>query len=351
MKFSSRRGLMTPIVLLVLMILSLSLAMPSQPTLAARPPTKTPTPTPTPTSPPSGSGWSIGTLNDSAAEFTGSVGTFTVGVSPTSAFPARLSGANTTETIIFNMSSTSADYYLKVVAGDTAQNSTSGLQATLNGHKLTPRWAGSWEFSKWGNGGRNQGVQTLRWAVTSDQLVVGSNTLQLRVSGAPNAGPGSLPDGVTPYFDMDHVALIQGILDYTQPRRYLGSTDYWVNDALLNRMRQEDIEKGNPGQVWINYLLNNNTLDSDIEMVESAHWTASYPDLSWNDLEPAHLVWDEAVWSYYRYYYQSLRNAGVKHIVAKIQYTPKWASNYGARRSEPSRVDSPPRMPQRRPSP
>jgi hypothetical protein len=329
MKVNPRRSMLTPMVVLFLVIFSLSLAMPIQPTLAARPPTKTPTTIVTPTSPPPGSVWSIGTLNDSAAEFTGNVGTFTVGVSSTSSFPTRLSGANTTETIIFTMNSISGDYYLKVVAGDSAQNSTSGLQVTLNGHKLTPRWAGSWEFSKWGNGGKNQGVQTLRWAITSDQLILGSNTLQLRVSGAPNAGPGSSPDGVTPYFDMDYVALIQGIVDYTQPKRFLGSTDYWVNDALLNRMRQEDIEKGNPGQVWINYLLNDNTLDSDIEMVESAHWTASYPDLTWMDLEPAHLVWDEAVWSYYRYYYQSLRNAGVQHIVAKIQYTPKWASNYG----------------------
>ena len=329
MKVNPRRILLTPIVLLVIMILGLSLVMPSQPTLAARPPTKTPTPsgpTPTPTNPPPGAGWSIGTLNDSAAEFTGSVGTFTVGVSPTSAFPARLSGANTSETIIFNMSAISGDYYLKVVARDTAQNSTSGLQATLNGHKLTPRWAGSWEFSKWGNGGRNQGVQTLRWALTSDQLVIGSNTLTLRVSGAPNAGPGSAPDGVTPYFDMDYIALVQGQLNYTQPRRYVGSTDYWTNDIIVARQKAEDIEGGGTGQTWINYLLNMNTLESDIEMVEEAHWKASYPDLTWMDVEPAHLVWDEAAWSFYRYYYQTLRDAGVKRIMIKIQYTPKWAS-------------------------
>src|SRR5688572_23719217 len=108
MKVNPGRSLLTPITLLVLVMLILTLAMPTQPTLAARPPTKTPTPsgpTPTPTNPPPGAGWSIGTLNDSAAEFTGSVGTFTVGTSPTSAFPARLSGANTTQTIIFNMSS------------------------------------------------------------------------------------------------------------------------------------------------------------------------------------------------------------------------------------------------------
>src|SRR6266508_5861705 len=117
MKVNPRRSMLTPTVLLFLVIFSLSLAMPIQPTLAARPPTKTPTPTATPTSPPPGLVWSIGTLNDSAAEFTGSVGTFTVGVSPTSAFPARLSGANTTQTIIFNMSLVSGDYYLKVVAG------------------------------------------------------------------------------------------------------------------------------------------------------------------------------------------------------------------------------------------
>ena len=127
MKVNPRLSMLTPTVMLILVILSLGLALPSQPTLAARPPTKTPTPIVTSTSPPSGSGWSIGTLNDSAAEFTGNVGTFTVGVSPTSAFPARLSGANITQTIIFNMSSVSGDYYLKVVAGDTAQNSTSGL--------------------------------------------------------------------------------------------------------------------------------------------------------------------------------------------------------------------------------
>src|SRR5687767_357462 len=103
MKVNPGRNLLTPIILLILVMLTLSLAMPTQPTLAARPPTKTPTLTPAPTTPAPGAVWSIGTLNDSAAEFTGSVGTFTVGVSPTSAFPARLSGANTTQTIIFNM--------------------------------------------------------------------------------------------------------------------------------------------------------------------------------------------------------------------------------------------------------
>jgi len=39
MKVNPRRSMLTPTVLLVLVILSLSLAMPSQPTLAARPPT------------------------------------------------------------------------------------------------------------------------------------------------------------------------------------------------------------------------------------------------------------------------------------------------------------------------
>jgi hypothetical protein len=316
------------------MLISISSVIPTGSTAFAKPPTATPTlpggATATPTNtPPPGAGWAIGTLNDSAAEFTGTVGTFTVGTSPTSAFPAKLSGANTTETIVFNLGSISGDYYLKVVAGDSAQNSTSGLQATLNGHKLTPRWAGAWYFGKWGNGGKNQGVQTLRWALTSDQLVVGSNTLTLRVSGAPNAGPGSLPDGVVPYFDMDYVALVQGLLDFSQPRRYIGSTDYWTNDHMVAVFKQEDLDKGNPGQTWINYLLNMNTLDSDIEQVEESHWTASYPDLTWMDVEPAHLVWDEAAWSFYRYYYQTLRNAGVKRILAKLQYTPKWASNYG----------------------
>src|SRR5690349_22528934 len=43
------------------------------------------------------------------------------------------------ETIVFNMGAVSGDYYLKVVAGDSGQNTTSGLQATLNGHKLTDR--------------------------------------------------------------------------------------------------------------------------------------------------------------------------------------------------------------------
>src|SRR6185436_9963863 len=248
------------------LLISISSVIPTGTTAFAKPPTATPTlpggATATPTNtPPPGAGWAIGTLNDSAAEFTGAVGTFTVGTSPTSAFPARLSGANTTETIAFNMGAVAGDYYLKVVAGDSGQNTTSGLQATLNGHKLTPRWAGAWDFGKWGNGGKNQGVQTMRWALTSDQLVVGSNTLTLRVSGAPNAGPGSTPDGVVPYFDMDYVTLVQGILDYTVPRRYMGSTDYWTNDTIVNLQKHEDIQKGGTGQTWINYLLNMNTLD------------------------------------------------------------------------------------------
>lgn len=314
------------------LLFSIGTIVPNGSIAFAKPPTKTPTPSggPTNTPPPAGSGFSIGTLDDSNADFTGAVGTFTVGSSPTSAFPARLSGANTTETIVFNMSAVSGDYYLKVVAKDTGQNTTSGLQATLNGHKLTPRWAGSWYFGKWGNAGREQGVQTLRWALTSDQLTVGSNTLTLRVSGAPNAGPGSLPDGVTPYFDMDYVSLVQGLLDFSQPRRYIGSTDYWVNDAIITVQKHEDMQAGGTGQTWINYLLNNNTLDSDIEQVEEAHWTASYPDLTWMDVEPdCRLCWNEAAWSFYRYYYQTLRDAGVKRILIKIQYTPLWASNYG----------------------
>jgi hypothetical protein len=36
--------------------------------------------------------WSIGSLDDSKAEFSGTVGTFVVGTSPTSAFPSRISG-------------------------------------------------------------------------------------------------------------------------------------------------------------------------------------------------------------------------------------------------------------------
>src|SRR5215216_4417604 len=122
MKSNIRSIILLPAVVMILVMLILSLTMPNQPAFAARPPTKTPTPTAVPTSPPPGSIWSIGTLNDSASEFTGNAGTFTIGVSPTSAFPARLSGADTTETIIFNLNSVSGDYYLKVVAGDTAQN-------------------------------------------------------------------------------------------------------------------------------------------------------------------------------------------------------------------------------------
>ena len=76
MKVNPGRSMLTPTVLLFLVIFSLSLAMPTQSMLAARPPTKTPTPTTTPTSPPPGLAWSIGTLNDSAAEFAGSAGYF-----------------------------------------------------------------------------------------------------------------------------------------------------------------------------------------------------------------------------------------------------------------------------------
>jgi len=269
--------------------------------------------------------WSIGTLDDSKAEFAGSVGTFIVGTSPTSAFPARLSGGGTVETIQFTLASASGDHFLNVVAADTAQNSTSGMQATINGVPLTPRWAGSWEFSKWGNGGRNQGVQTLRWALPTSALVVGQNTLLLRVSAAPNAGPGSAPDGVVPYFDMDYVSLEQGSLNLALPKRYVGSTDYWTNTALVNRMKANAAAFSN-GQVWINYLLNRNVLDSDIEIVEEMHWTASYPDLTWEDVHLGVGQWDEAAWAYYRYYYQQLRAAGVQRILIKLQYTPRWAS-------------------------
>jgi Bacterial Ig domain len=80
------------------------------------------------------------------------------------------------------------------------------------------------------------------------------------------------------------------------------------------------------GQTWIDYLLDRNTFDSDLEMVDEMHWTASYPDLTWMFVEPAHLVWDEEVWRYYRYTYQQLREHGVDRVLIKIQYTPKWAS-------------------------
>lgn len=270
--------------------------------------------------------WSIGTLDDSKAEFSGTVGTFVVGSSPTSAFPARISGGGTTQTIQFTLASVSGDYVLTVVAADTAQNTTSGLEAIVNGVKLTPRWAGSWEFAKWGNAGRNQGVQTLRWALPAARLVAGTNTIQLRVSTAPNAGPGSQPDGVTPYFDMDYLALQTGQVNFARPKRWVGSTEYWTDDALVARMKQNALDGGSGGKVWINYLLDRNTLDSDLEIVEEMRWTASYPDLTWENVEPAHLVWDEAAWRYYRYTFQQLRQHGIRRVLIKIQYTPKWAS-------------------------
>jgi len=269
--------------------------------------------------------WSIGTLDDSKAEFAGSAGTFIVGTSPTSAFPARLSGGGTVETIQFTLASASGDHFLNVVAADTAQNSTSGLQATINGHPLTPRWAGSWEFSKWGNGGKNQGVQTLRWALPPAALVVGTNTLQLRVSGAPNAGPNSQPDGVTPYFDMDYVSLEQASVNLAQPKRFIGSTEYWTDDALVNRMKQE-AQAFAGSKIWINYLLDRNVLDSDMEIVEEMHWSASYPDLTWEDVHLGPGTWDEAAWTYYRYTFQQLRAHGVERVLIKLQYTPRWAS-------------------------
>ncbi len=227
--------------------------------------------------------WSIGTLDDSKEEFSGSIGTFTVGSDPDSAFPDRLSGGGTVQTINFDLTAVSGDYFLNVVAADTAQNSTSGMEAIINGYQLTPRWAGSWEFKKWGNGGRQQGIQTLRWALPPAALAVGTNTLQLRVSAAPNAGPSSQPDGVTPYFDMDYVSLEQASLNLAQPRRYIGSTEYWTDDAIINRKKYNNSLVGD-GTVWIDYLLDRNTLDSDIEMVEEMNWTASYPDLDWKDV-------------------------------------------------------------------
>jgi hypothetical protein len=269
--------------------------------------------------------WSIGTLDDSKDEFSGSIGTFTVGSDPDSAFPDRLSGGGTAQTINFNLTAVSGDYFLNVVAADTAQNSTSGMEAIINGYQLTPRWAGSWEFKKWGNGGRQQGVQTLRWALPPAALAVGTNTLQLRVSAAPNAGPSSQPDGVTPYFDMDYVSLEQASLNLAQPRRYIGSTEYWTDDAIIDRKKYNNSLVGD-GTVWIDYLLDENTLDSDIEMVEEMNWTASYPDLDWKDVHIGPGTWDEDAWRYYRYTYQQLRAAGVDRVLIKLQYTPRWCS-------------------------
>ncbi|MGE5529281.1 MAG: Ig-like domain-containing protein [Patescibacteria group bacterium] len=272
-----------------------------------------------------GTVWSIGVQDDSKGEFAGTPGTFTIGTSPVSAFPARLSGGGTTETIVFNLDSVSGDYYLNVVASDSAQNSTSGMQAVINDVKLTPRWAGSWEFKQWGNGGKNQGVQTLRWAIPASALIVGSNTLKLVVCGAPNAGPGSQPDGVTPYFDMDYVSFENAAVNFALPKRFVGSTDYWTDDALIARMKINASAFAG-GKIWIDYLLENGILDHDMEIVEEMHWTACYPDLTWECVEPAHLVWDEAVWRFYRYTYEQLRAHGVKRILVKLQYTPRWAS-------------------------
>jgi len=281
--------------------------------------------------------WSIGTEDDSNAEFTGRVSTFKVGVHSPSAFPARLSGGGTIQRIKFQIrepADLADDYFLNVVAADTGQNTTSGMQVIVNGHRLTPRWAGSWEFSKWANGGRNQGVQTLRWALPSHHLKFGENTLELRVSSAPNAGPDSQPDGVEPYFDMDYVSLERGKLNLAQPKRYLGSTEYWTDDAIIAQKNINNSQFGD-GEVWIDYLLDRNTLDSDVEIVEEMHWTTSYPDLDWQDVhlcsvddpDCAH-PWNEAAWKYYRYTYEQLRAAGVERILVKIQYTPLWASSY-----------------------
>ncbi|KPL21192.1 MAG: hypothetical protein AMJ93_10145, partial [Anaerolineae bacterium SM23_84] len=123
--------------------------------------------------------WAIGTLDDSTDPFGGTTGTFTVGADPDSAFPPRVSGGGTCQTILFNLPSVSGPYHVYVSAADTAQNTTSGMQAIINGVRLTPRGAGSWEFKKWGNGGKTQGVQTLRWALPDSVLVTepGWNTL------------------------------------------------------------------------------------------------------------------------------------------------------------------------------
>jgi hypothetical protein len=271
--------------------------------------------------------WSIGTLDDSNGEFAGTVGAFTVGTDPDSAFPPKLSGGGTVQTILFDLATVSGPYYVYVSAKDTAQNSTSGMEATINGVKLTPRWAGSWEFKKWGNGGRNQGVQTLRWALPTSALVAGANTLELRVSAAPNAGPGSAPDGVTPYFDVDYVALMEGSLNLAQPKRWLGSTSYWIDDSIRARNYINGTFNGGSGCDWISYLLEQNTLDSDVEIVEEMRWTAAYPDLDWNDVHIGTGQWDEDVWDYYYYTFEQLREAGVERNLVKLQYTPHFCSS------------------------
>ncbi|MBI2955267.1 MAG: hypothetical protein HYY30_13210 [Chloroflexi bacterium] len=271
--------------------------------------------------------WSIGIHDDSNAEFSGSSNsTFIVGSSPTSQFPPSLVGKGSYETVQFNLASVSSSY-LTVLASRSAANTGSGLQPIVNGHYLTPRWASTWQYNRttpiWPMDPTelnvDQGVIYLRWAIPPEHLTVGANTITLRVVAT------DFGDGATPSFDFDFLSLDTGTINLARPKRYLGTTDYWTDDAMLDQMKRNDFDAGGEGRVWLSYLFNQNTLDADLETLDRLGVKAAYPDLTWSFLEPAPEVWNDAVFDYYRYTFEQLRDRGIR-VVAKIQYTPRWAS-------------------------
>ncbi|MBN1954060.1 MAG: DUF11 domain-containing protein [Anaerolineae bacterium] len=263
--------------------------------------------------------WSIGFPDDSSAEFDGpDANPFRVGLDPWSAFP-RVLAAGISQTVVFSANDI-GPATLQLHGVDSAANTPVGLLITLNGHTLSPRWAASFAsdaFGGWAD--REQGVILLRWALPETALITGVNSLTLRLMAADFDAPFS------PSIELDALSLAAG--SFQLPQRRVGSTEYWMNQELLDISKAENVKRGGTYATWINYLYDTGTLTSDLEMLEELHVTAAYPDVSWNFVEPDFDDdWRPGAYAFYHQTFAALQERDIR-VLAKLQYTPQWASS------------------------
>jgi uncharacterized repeat protein (TIGR01451 family) len=264
--------------------------------------------------------WSLGAPDDSSAEFAGSdADPFRVDVDPWSAFPRALVGGGVSQTILFTLTAVGSAT-LQVYGVDSAPNTPTGLLVEVNDRALSPRWVASFAsdaFGGWPD--REQGVILLRWVLPEEALCSGSNTITLRLM---TADFGSM---ISPSIELDAIALVTGSFQLPQP--CVGTAEYWMNQELLNISKAENVKRGSSYATWIDYLYDTDTLTSDLEMLEELHVTVAYPDVSWNFVEPDFDDdWRPGAYAYYHQTFAALQERGIR-VLAKLQYTPQWASS------------------------
>lgn len=264
--------------------------------------------------------WAIGTPDDSSTEFAGpDANPYRVGLDPWSAFPQILAGSDASQTLLFTLTAP-GPATLHIHGVDSAPNTPTGLLARINGHTLSPRWAASFAsdaFGGWPN--REQGVILLRWALSEEFLSPGPNTLTLQLMAADFGSP------ISPSIELDAAALITG--SFQSPQRRVGTTAYWMNQELLEISKAENYKRDGTYRTWIDYLYDTDTLTTDLEILEELHVTAAYPDVTWNFVEPDFDDdWREGAYAYYHQTFSALQERGIR-VLAKLQYTPRWASS------------------------